>query len=249
MQMNFPGSFGNLEIFRYTLTDSTNKRAKEYSTSDFSGHALFLADSQTEGRGRLGRSFYSPSGTGLYCSYLFSTKAPLSAFSALTPAAAVVCARVIEKYCACNVGIKWVNDLYVDGKKVCGILTEAVGALSKEEEHKIIVGIGINLTTASFPKELEHIAGSLGVLADKEQMALEIAKGLSFFAQNPFDRSFMEEYVARSVVLHRDVCLIKGDDRFYGRVTGFHQDGGLLLKSGEETMLFTGGEVSLRLEQ
>lgn len=239
----------NLQVFHYDCTDSTNKRAKQYATPSFSGQALFVADSQTEGRGRLGRSFFSPSGTGLYLSYLFSTREPLSSFCALTPAAAVSTARVIERHCSHHVGIKWVNDLYVDQKKVCGILTEALSALSQGEEHKIIVGIGINLTTSCFPQELAEIAGSLDVEADRMAMAVEIAKELSFFAAFPHDRSFMEEYVARSVVLGKEVCLLKGEDCIRGIVNGFDKDGGLLLKTQEGVRLFTGGEISLRFDR
>ena len=233
-------------IFQYSLTDSTNKRAKEYATPSFSGHALFLADSQTEGRGRLGRSFYSPSGTGLYLSYLFSTKEPLSAFSALTPACAVVCARALEKRCDSHVGIKWVNDLYVDGKKVCGILTEAIGALNDGEQNRIVVGVGINLSTEVFPPEIAQIAGSLGIESDKKELALDIARGLSVFAEDPYDRSFMEEYRNRSTVLGKEVCLVRGEERFCGRVCDFDENGGIVLDLQGERRLFTGGEISLR---
>jgi BirA family biotin operon repressor/biotin-[acetyl-CoA-carboxylase] ligase len=233
-------------IFQYSLTDSTNKRAKEYATPSFSGHALFLADSQTEGRGRLGRSFYSPSGTGLYLSYLFSTKEPLSAFSALTPACAVVCARALEKRCDSHVGIKWVNDLYVDGKKVCGILTEAIGALNDGEQNRIVVGVGINLSTEVFPPEIAQIAGSLGIESDKKELALDIARGLSVFAEDPYDRSFMEEYRNRSTVLGKEVCLVRGEERFCGRACDFDENGGIVLDLQGERRLFTGGEISLR---
>ena len=236
----------DLQVTVYGMTDSTNMRAKCHATGAFTGHALFVADGQQQGRGRLGRTFYSPAGTGLYLSYLFSTKEPLERLTALTPAAAVACARAIERLCGRYVGIKWVNDLYLQDKKVCGILTEAVSAATPGEEHKIIIGVGINLTTEHFPKELEHSAGALGRSIDRSLLAGEIAHGLIGIKNDLYDRSFMEEYRARSVVLGKRVRMIRGDVETEGIVEGFDCDGGLLLRTDEGLRLFTGGEISLR---
>ena len=115
-----------VSIYRYGITDSTNLRAKQAAAQGVSSEALFIADKQYAGRGRLGRSFYSPEGSGLYFSCLFSTANPLYTHLALTPAVAVVCARAIKEHCQKEVGIKWVNDLYFEDKKVCGILVESV---------------------------------------------------------------------------------------------------------------------------
>lgn len=244
-----PAKERDLQVAMYGMTDSTNMRAKCFATGAFTGHALFVADGQQQGRGRLGRTFYSPAGTGLYLSYLFSTKEPLERLTALTPAAAVVCARAIEHLCGEHVGIKWVNDLYLRDKKVCGILTEAVSASAPNEEHKIIIGVGINLTTQQFPKDLEHTAGALDKSIDRSLLASEIAHGLIGVKNDLYNRAFMEEYTARSVVLGKRVRMIRGDEETEGIVEGFDGDGGLLLRTDGGLRLFTGGEISLRFSE
>lgn len=232
-------------VYRYGLTDSTNLRAKQAAAEGIE-RGLFLAEGQSAGRGRLGRSFYSPEDTGLYFSCLYTIYEPLHSFLALTPAAAVVCARAIEKHCGKKVGIKWVNDLYYEEKKVCGILVESVSALNLQS--KLIVGVGINLHTEEFPPELAGIAGSLGVRIDRQAMALEIYRALEGYVCNPADRSFMEEYTARSVVLGKRVKLLKGEECFFGTVLGFDDDGGIILDMEGERRVFRGGEITLRLQ-
>lgn len=245
-----PSSLENLKIFTYGTVDSTNRQAKLLAGSDFPGNALFVADAQSEGRGRLGRSFYSPPGTGLYLSFLFSSKEPFETLLAVTPYAAVVSAQALERATGKQIGIKWVNDLYLDGKKICGILTEALTALDEGCEHQIVVGIGINLTTKEFPTELAASAGSVGTKVNRAALAADIAASLAHFCSHPREREFMSEYSRRSVVLGKKVRLNKWGEVFEGTVTGFDSNGGLLLDRGNgEIQSFTGGEISLRLAE
>lgn len=237
-----------ITVYRYGMTDSTNLRAKAVATPGFSGNALFIAEGQSAGRGRLGRSFYSPAATGLYFSSLFSTTAPLYEFLALMPAVSVACARAIEEYCGKRVGIKWVNDLYFEEKKVCGILVESVNATCAKDCNKLVVGVGINLNTEDFPPELAGIAGSLGACPDGEKMALAVHREVQRYVARPSDRSFMEEYAARSVVVGKRVKLLRGEEVFCGTVSGFDDDGGIVLVEKGERRVFHGGEITLRLQ-
>lgn len=122
---------------------------------------LLAARAQTAGRGRLGRSFYSPPDSGLYMTLLYPLTQPLSQAVAVTAGAAVATLQAIRAVTGLVPGIKWVNDLYMDGKKICGILTEAVTPAGSEQSAYMLVGIGINLTTAAFPEGLRAPAGSL----------------------------------------------------------------------------------------
>lgn len=142
--------------------ESTNTVLKRRAAELPSGYAL-VADSQTGGRGRRGRSFLSPSGTGVYLSILLRPELPLAQVNTLTIGAAVAACRAFEEAAGFRPSIKWVNDVLKDGKKLCGILTEAsieaeTGALSY-----VVVGIGMNVRTpeSGFPEELRAIAGSL----------------------------------------------------------------------------------------
>ena len=151
-----------IKLIEYELTDSTNLQARHY-VSELDGKAsepvLFLAHAQTAGRGRLGRSFYSPADTGLYFSLLTSFPEKLEKILSLTALAAVAAAEQIESTFGRRVDIKWVNDLYLDSRKVAGILAESCVA---DTQRYIILGIGINLSTESFPDDLTIKAGSLG---------------------------------------------------------------------------------------
>ena len=235
IRAHLPPELSGMDVFVYDETDSTNRRAKAFADGKGFCRALFCADAQTQGRGRLGRSFYSPAGSGLYMTYLFSSALPLEKLSAVTPYAAVITARALETECGVlGVGIKWVNDLYLAGKKICGILTEAVTDLESGGKNGIAVGIGINLTTDVFPDDLRAKAGNVGKMPNRCALAARIASALYGFEKDPFDRTHMEEYTARSTVLGKTVTLDRWGEKTTGTVVGFDRDGGLLLDVGEK---------------
>ena len=152
----------NITFKVYDSLISTNKTAKELAENGAKEGTVIVAKKQTGGRGRLGRSFYSPEGTGLYFSIIlrpdFSPKENLL----ITPAAAVAVSTVIEALTDTKAQIKWVNDIFINGKKVCGILSEAKLNAKGTTEY-VILGIGVNLTTpkGGFPKDIELVAGAL----------------------------------------------------------------------------------------
>ena len=200
---NYPG------IFIYDKVDSTNTAAKQIAMEGGSHGTLVLAEEQTTGKGRLGRSFHSPKGKGLYMSILLKPKFDLSKSLLITTCASVAVSRAIKAVYGVDVGIKWVNDLYLKeagsyrgtewksgtelssrssphesksfGKKVCGILTEAVTDLESGEIESIILGIGINCTAAEedFPPSLRGVAGSLkgDDFAGRNRLAAEVWMG------------------------------------------------------------------------
>lgn len=152
-----------LELKVFNSIDSTNNEAKRMTADGFRGNALIVANEQTKGRGRLGRSFYSPKNTGIYMSFLFSTNAKLSGAVLVTTAAAVAVVRAIESLTNIRPMIKWVNDIYIGNKKVCGILTEAVTDVETGSMQSIIIGIGVNISTEDFPDDIAHTATSLNI--------------------------------------------------------------------------------------
>ena len=156
-------SFNAVTVRVFDEIDSTNTEAKRMVADGFKADAILVAHTQTAGRGRMGRSFYSPAQTGAYFSILHTLDTPLCDAVAITSAASVAVMRAIRTLAGIQTDIKWVNDLYYNGKKICGILTEAVSA---GESIHVIVGIGINLDTADFPEELKAIAGSLNAKID-----------------------------------------------------------------------------------
>lgn len=165
----------SLKIETFSEIDSTNTYAKQQAAVDRRA-ALYVADSQTAGRGRFGRQFYSPKETGIYFTLAMPWNRSVEEVMLLTPAAAVAVSEALEREFGVEAQIKWVNDIFVGGKKVCGILSESVIS-SAGEVSNVVIGIGINLKNPKqgFPKELEGIAGSVSGDADQvDEDALEL---------------------------------------------------------------------------
>lgn len=251
---NFPITlYGEkLPCFYLDKTDSTNEEAKRFLAQGGGRQALFIAGSQTAGKGRRGRSFYSPEGEGIYMSLVFCTKEELSDVIFVTTAASVFVARALEEVIHEPVAIKWVNDLYLKGRKVCGILTEAVLPTSQCPETGVIVGIGINVSTDSFPEGLKAVAGSLGIRNNakeiKQQLIEEITRSLIDFIENVKDRSCLEEYKKRSMVIGQSITCSDGAGSYEATALDIDVNGGLIVerKDGERKVLHT-GEITIRL--
>ena len=145
----------NTDIKIFESLDSTNNEAKrETANGKTDKPLLIISEEQTLGRGRNGRNFYSPKGTGLYFSLVTSPKSDLTSAVGITSYAAVCVVEAIKELTGTDTKIKWVNDIYLDGKKLCGILTEAVSDFETGTVSNIIIGIGINLKTATLPDSL-----------------------------------------------------------------------------------------------
>lgn len=240
-----------ISLIRYALTDSTNTRAKEYiKGGDEPIPALFVADGQTGGRGRMGRRFYSPEGTGLYATLLFAAPSSEDRLLSLTSLAAVAAAEAIDELLGVSVEIKWVNDLYKNGRKVAGILAES---FERYSQRYIALGIGINLSTSDFPEELKEKAGALST----ETVPRERADGLALlFSEKLLDFLALEDtspvidiYRRRSCVIGRRISFVQGGEEIFGTATGITPLGALTvsLEDGGETTLST-GEISIFLQ-
>ena len=142
-----------LPVIVFNSTDSTNTQARRILSSKHSERMLIVANEQTNGRGRLGRSFYSPADTGIYMTYSFYTEKTCNNIARITTAASVAVAKALN----CDAKIKWVNDLYCNDRKICGILTESFSSAMGKGLY-VLVGIGVNLTTESFPDDIKMIA-------------------------------------------------------------------------------------------
>jgi BirA family biotin operon repressor/biotin-[acetyl-CoA-carboxylase] ligase len=240
-----------ISLIRYALTDSTNARAKEYiKNGNEPLPALFVADEQSAGRGRMGRSFYSPAGTGLYATLLFAAPESEDRLLSLTSLAAVAAAEAIDELLGVSVEIKWVNDLYKNGRKVAGILAESFERCS---QRYIALGIGINLSTSDFPDELASKAGSLSSQSISRERADELAllfseRLLSFLLLE--DTSpVIDTYRKSSCVIGRKISFLYGGKETFGTATGITPLGALtvFLDSGGEITLST-GEISIFLQ-
>lgn len=231
-----------VKVFVFDTVTSTNDVAKKLCKEN-EECILVVADGQTNGRGRQGKSFFSPSGSGLYFSMVFSTDSPAFEFTGVTCAVAVACARAIEKLCSLNVKIKWVNDIYIENKKVCGILVQSVS--ENGIVKKLIVGVGINISTVDFPDEIKDIAVSLGKKIDRNILAAEIANNISELI---FDvpEKYIGEYKEKSNVIGKDITYFKDNIPHTAQAVDIDKKGGLVvLENGKKTTL-TSGEITVR---
>lgn len=218
-----------------TETDSTNRVAMELARQGAAQGTAVLAARQTAGRGRLGRSFFSPEG-GLYLSVILRPGLPPEERTLLTPMAAVAVCRAVEAHCGLRPGIKWVNDLHLADQKLCGILCQSAG-------DAVVVGIGLNLRTpeGGFPPELN--ATALDCPVQRETLARSIREQLLLADPN----RCMEEYRARSVTVGRAVTVrcVSGEC-YAARAVDIDSRGRLVVERGKERLTLDSGEVSVK---
>ena len=230
----------------YTVTvaaeiPSTNTALKEMAVAGAPEGATLIAARQTGGRGRRGRQFHSPEG-GLYLSTLLRPDDAVG----ITCRAAVAAARAIESLCGAEIQIKWVNDLYINGRKVAGILAEGVfapdGTLSA-----VVLGIGINVGATEFPAALTSIATSLGnegFSVAREELAATFLNALPAALTDP---TAMEEYRRRNLVPGREVTVLRGGETYTAVAESITDDGHLIVRTAHGVTALSSGEVSLRL--
>ncbi len=243
----------DLELTVYPTLPSTNTALKQAAEAGAPAGTVLIAEEQTAGRGRLGRSFYSPAGTGLYFSVLLRPTLPATECSLITTCAAVACAEAMETISGQKTEIKWVNDIYVDGRKACGILTEAALDLESGGLQYAVLGIGINLAPPEqgFPTELQSIAGPL--FPDhsggdvRNRLTAEILNRFFQYYPDLTEKSYLEAYRQRSMLTGQSVYVLRAGDKIPAKVLGIDKDFGLIVayESGQTEHL-SSGEVSIR---
>lgn len=232
----------SLRVLRYERIDSTNLEARRLAAKEPPQSTLIIAREQSAGRGRMDRSFYSPADTGLYMTLLYYPDRPISELSGLTCAAALASALAIEQQSGLSPRIKWVNDLYLDGKKVCGILCESFGT---PHGTAISVGIGINLTTKDFPDALGSIAGSLQRPIDPEQLAQLICDSLLPYLQSGDNTLWLSGYRERFMLRGVRVNCMTSGGTFPATALDITDEGALTVQADDGKMhILYAGEVA-----
>lgn len=242
-------------------TDSTNNYAKRLT--NYSMPNIIIADHQTAGRGRMGRSFYSPHAKGIYMTIAFEPDFALDKAMFITSMSSLAVCHAFEQVAGIGPKIKWVNDIYLNGKKVCGILTEAESNFETGCISRIIVGIGINCFEQVFPEELKDKATYIESPPKeftRNQMASAVVNNFFDLLDN-FDRSTLRrEYKARSMILGEQIILYgtsygalpeHGGRGIRARAIDIDENGGLVVEYMEgrhsrEMDTITSGEVSIR---
>ena len=241
-------SYLGLDVQIFDTLESTNKIAKALSCEK--SEALVIAQEQTGGRGRLGRNFHSPKG-GAYFSLLLRPKLSPQKVLNITTAAAVAVCRTIEKLSDKEPVIKWVNDIFIDGKKVCGILCESAFSSDGSKIDYVVLGIGANLFPPKngFPEDIKHIAGNIFKTFDEELYLSFIFQTVSEFLKiytNLESAHFWEEYKDRSFLIGKEISFIKNGENKTAKVLDIDRSFGLVVKYKDgSTESLTTGEVTI----
>ena len=237
----------------YKSLESTNKTAKEMAVAGAEHGTVIISDGQTMGRGRYSRKFFSPSGGGLYMSIVlrpevlrFENPTSVTAFAAVS-----VC-EAIESISKKAPKIKWVNDIFIDGKKVCGILTEAVTDFESGGLGWIVLGIGINvcIRTEDFPVDLQPLATSLypdekmpGV---RNKLAAEIINRILGFETLPSETQVFEKYKKRLMMLGKEITVIQNQMEYKATAIDIDSVGHFVVKNENgEIITLSSGEIRI----
>lgn len=242
-------------IHYYDTVDSTNTQAKKLAAAGAPHGTVLIAGHQTGGRGRMGRSFHSPAGLGLYFSVILRPDCPVTEAMHLTCAAGVAALDAV----LCTTGVlpqlKWINDLVFEGKKLGGILAEPVIEAQSGRISFVIVGIGINCghEAGDFPPELQSIAISLSMITgqstNRSQLAAELIRSLEVMSRELLTEkaSIMERYRKNCVTLGKEISVHRFDEVRHGAAVDLDADGGLVVRFRDgHTETVSAGEVSVR---
>lgn len=246
VRLALPKQYKTLPISVFKILDSTNNQAKKAALEGASSGTLIIAEQQSAGRGRQGRSFYSPAAQGLYMSIILRPQNNnLSDCLLITVRAAVATARAISRLTDAQAQIKWVNDIFINDKKVCGILTEAISDFESGGVEAVIIGIGVNCQNSCFPADLQPIATSLKQYnINRNRLAAAITANLLSLQDYP-DDLLIEEYKAKSNIIGKQITFEQNGQKLCGEAVNINLQGNLIVKCGRSLITLQAGEISI----
>lgn len=240
------------DTFYYESIDSTNEQAKRLAEEGYGNGTLIVANYQNAGKGRRGRSWESPAGTSISMTLLLKPDIEPNNASMITLVAALAVAKAITRLTGADAEIKWPNDIVMNGKKVCGILTEM--SVQFDHVHYIVVGIGINVSTEYFPKEIQDIATSLRFETGKMIHRAELIEAVWEYFEEDYEsylqtqdlQNLVKDYNARLVNMHQQVKVLDPKEPYEGKARGITPKGELIVDTWNSRKLVASGEVSVR---
>ena len=239
---------GKFNVLVFDEVESTNVTLTRLARNSVTEGTIVIARRQSAGRGTQGRKFYSPL-NGLYMSMLVKPNCAVIKSASLTVATAVAVVDAIKKVLKIKCGIKWVNDIIYQGKKVGGILTEGEVLSGMQILKSAVVGIGLNLSTPEqdYPKEINNVVGTLLTSDNLDncycELVAEIVNRAYQLYSKPEQVKYIKKYQKSSVLKHKIIQFVKNGKVYYGKVKGIDKLARLVVKVAGETMKLTAGEV------
>lgn len=238
IKKNLSDNYKNFDIKIFGSVTSTNDFAKQLiDTNNFCHGTTIIANSQTKGRGRFSKTFYSPANTGIYFSTILEIPLKIQDIYLITIISAISVCNTISKLYKLNPKIKWINDIYLNNKKICGILVENISNHTNFVSKAVIVGIGINVSTNVFPKEIENKAASIMSNDISRNLVIsEIMNNLFNLLKNVYDKKIIDEYKKLSCVLGKEISYIKNGKKFFAKAVDINKYGNLIIKDGSNNI-------------
>ena len=240
------------KIYFYSVTDSTNQCARIESENGAPDGSLFIAEEQTAGRGRLGKSWNSAPGTGIWMSLLLRPDVRPEEITQITLLAGLSVCHAINDITGLTVKIKWPNDIVIHGKKICGILTEMSAEV--DQINCLICGIGVNVNIEKFPNEIKDIATSIAIENGKKLPRAKIAAEIMNYFEKDYFRfinegvteNFLKEYKDNCITINKKIKAIQNGKEIFGTAIDITKKGELVIQTETEQMVLSSGEVSVR---
>ncbi|MCD8027738.1 MAG: biotin--[acetyl-CoA-carboxylase] ligase [Erysipelotrichaceae bacterium] len=242
IQGSIPNFYRNIEY--YDNIPSTNNLMKDtkYRQGD-----IVIAEHQSGGRGRNGRTFYSPKEKGIYFSFVIEPQLTVYDSLKITAICAVSLIKTIKKNYPLEPSIKWVNDIILNNKKVAGILCEAALEMNTAQIQKMVIGIGLNVHKQTFPDNLKDIATCLENECDRvierEKIIIDF---LNYFFDDYKNLSFIDDYKKYSCILHQNVMVYQNNQSYKAYVLDINDDASLKVLVNNEEKILNSGEITIR---
>ncbi len=252
--INLNKEFSNINIYTYKTIPSTNEIAKQLVLNEAKHGTVIIAEEQTSGKGRMGKSFYSPPNTGIYMSIILREN--LSALNPvlITTSSCVAICDAIYKVTGIECQIKWINDIYINNKKVGGILAETSIDFKDKNMNYLIIGIGINFNKPkfNFPTEFKEIAGAIyqdnNTEVSKNKLCSEIINNILNIIPKINNYDFISEYKKRSLILNKEILYIINNIKYKGKAIDINKDGYLIVKHNDGSIkTLNSSEITIRM--
>jgi len=235
--------YKNISIKIFDTISSTNDYAKQaVSQKQIKDTTLIITNSQTAGRGRFDRNFFSPAQTGIYMTFVLFPKKTINDILLITIISAISVVTAVKKLTGINLNIKWVNDILLNNKKIAGILTETVLNSKTNTVESLITGIGINVTTEKFPDELKNIAASLNVNISRNKLIAEIMN-IFFDLYNGNEKINLMDLYKKYLIANKKVIYYIDGKKFTGKIESINNNGNLIINSNNKQAILNSGEI------
>jgi BirA family biotin operon repressor/biotin-[acetyl-CoA-carboxylase] ligase len=253
LKQQLDGKFIGHQLCYFEEIGSTNDEAFRLGLAGAPEGTALIANSQSAGKGRMQRVWHSPAGSNIYTSIILRPKITPARAPQISILAGVAVAEVLESYCPDMIKLKWPNDVLIDGKKVCGILSQMKTAVSEIDFIVLGIGINVNISYSQFPKEICILATSLAIETDREISRQELiislyenlAKWYKYLLKDGFDR-IKEKWLSLSPMIGKPVQVMFQEEAVSGKAIGLDEDGSLiLLTAGNKELKVSAGDATI----